>query len=73
MNYFILCSAPQVMLLRNRALGWSSSKDKQQEQPLVNGSRGRVIGYAESSEGTGLIPLVRFDNGQEVTIACHVL
>ena len=55
----------QVMLLRNRAaLSGSSSTT------LVNGSRGIVVRFIESSDGDGSrIPVVRFDNGQTVPVA----
>jgi hypothetical protein len=39
-------------------------------KPLVNGSRGIVVGYVRSVQGEGdeLIPKVRFDDGQVVAI-----
>ena len=43
----------------------SSSKAR---KPLVNGSRGVVIGYVQSVKGFELIPKVRFDDGQVVVV-----
>lgn len=43
----------------------SSSKAR---KPLVNGSRGVVIGYVQSVKGNELIPKVRFDDGQVMAI-----
>ena len=58
----------QVMLLRNRAVPQSST-GKAVGAPLVNGSRGVVTGFVESTSSVGgLVPRVCFDNGQEVTV-----
>lgn len=43
----------------------SSSKAR---KPLVNGSRGIVIGYVQSVKSFELIPKVRFDDGQVVVV-----
>ena len=56
------------MLLRNRAPA-QSSNGKALGTPLVNGSRGVVTGFVESTSSVGgLVPRVCFDNGQEVTV-----
>jgi ATP-dependent DNA helicase PIF1 len=54
------------MLLRNRLnSGYSSSTSTD----LVNGSRGVVVAFVESHTKSGdLLPVVKFDNGQVVTV-----
>ena len=64
----------QVMLLRNRSSSSSSNSNSNNNEnnktsPLVNGSRGVVTGFVESTSAVGgLVPRVCFDNGQEVVI-----
>jgi ATP-dependent DNA helicase PIF1 len=59
----------QVMLLRNRSLyDPGPAGDKQKSLGLVNGSRGVVVGFTKSVVGEGMVPIVRFDNGKELTI-----
>jgi ATP-dependent DNA helicase PIF1 len=57
----------QVMLLRNRKTEGENSG----YSGLVNGSRGVITGFVQSSSssfGASLVPRVCFDNGQEVII-----
>lgn len=55
----------QVMLLRNRLNSGSSSSSTD----LVNGSRGVVVAFVDSHSKSGdLLPVVKFDNGQVVTV-----
>lgn len=67
------------MLLRNRSKmtssGYSSSSTSSSSAAapsLVNGSRGKIISFSESIKLPGqMVPTVRFDNGQTVTVG-HV-
>lgn len=68
----------QVVLLRNRASTGPSGDDDAEEgggdgpsKKLVNGSRGIVIGFAQSKGTPELLPRVRFDCGQ-VCEPCQV-
>lgn len=59
----------QVMLLRNRSRMTYGGAIKQTGASLVNGSRGKIIGFSESVVKPGvLVPTVLFDNGMIVTI-----
>lgn len=62
----------QVMLIRNRVEDFRRSKDDDSsaatQLKLVNGSRGRVVGFVDSQEGKGLVPIVRFDCGREEVV-----
>jgi ATP-dependent DNA helicase PIF1 len=59
----------QVMLLRNRSRMTFGGAIKQTGPSLVNGSRGKIIGFSESVVKPGvLVPTVLFDNGMIVTI-----
>lgn len=61
----------QVMLLRNRSKGqFGGFTAAQSSGPsLVNGSRGKVIGFSESILRPGMtVPTVQFDNGVTTTI-----
>mmetsp|Transcript_16852 Transcript_16852/g.37415 ORF Transcript_16852/g.37415 Transcript_16852/m.37415 type:complete len:625 (+) Transcript_16852:202-2076(+) len=56
----------QVMLLRNRARSYALPSSG---PSLVNGSRGKVIGFSESVQCPGMqVPTVQFDNGLTTTI-----
>ena len=50
----------QVMLTRNRPQHSKTS--------VMNGSRGIIVGFAESLNGPGLVPRVKFDNGENLLI-----
>lgn len=59
----------QVMLLRNRSRMTYGGVIKQTGPSLVNGSRGKIVGFSESVLKPGfLVPTVLFDNGMVVTI-----
>lgn len=59
----------QVMLLRNRSRMTYGGTIKSTGPSLVNGSRGRVVGFTESVARPGMmIPTVQFDNGLTTTI-----
>lgn len=59
----------QVMLLRNRSRGTYTGQVRLTGPSLVNGSRGKVIGFSESVIRPGtLVPTVQFDNGMITTI-----
>ncbi len=57
----------QVMLLRNR--NFNKFSGDRNAPPLVNGSRGKVVGFSESSLRPGhIIPTVQFDNGVTTSV-----
>lgn len=59
----------QVMLLRNRSRMTYGGTIKATGPSLVNGSRGRIIGFTESVARPGMmVPTVQFDNGMITTI-----
>lgn len=59
----------QVMLLRNRSRGTYSGQIRLTGPSLVNGSRGKIIGFTESILHPGKrIPMVEFDNGMVTAI-----
>ncbi len=59
----------QVMLLRNRNSSEGQGRGASKAKALVNGSRGVVTGFVESTTIVGgLVPRVCFDNGQEVVV-----
>ena len=51
----------QVMLTRNRPQHSKTS--------VMNGSRGIVVGFVESSSGVGVVPRVKFDNGENILVS----
>jgi hypothetical protein len=59
----------QVMLLRNRSMQTFGGQIRLTGPSLVNGSRGKVVAFTESTQTPGMIiPTVLFDNGLKVTI-----
>lgn len=59
----------QVMLLRNRSRMTYGGAIQATGPSLVNGSRGKVVGFSESVVHSGvMVPTVAFDNGMIVTI-----
>jgi ATP-dependent DNA helicase PIF1 len=61
----------QVMLLRNRNIAEKDddfTKDKKKALGLVNGSRGVIIKFIKSAMEDGNVPVVKFDDGQVLTI-----
>jgi hypothetical protein len=59
----------QVMLLRNRSRMTFGGQIRLTGPSLVNGSRGKVIGFTESVQRPGMmVPTVEFDNGMVTTI-----
>ena len=58
----------QVMLLRNRNRVFDNSGSSSGFLGLVNGSRGKIIGFTTSSVDDEEVPIVKFDNGKILTI-----